>query len=166
MINASRSGPTFQRFSRQCGGTELSLAAVFLRAQLADEIGFERAGRVVPFQSFAVPVPQFETVLLLAVLVAEIIGLAGVPIGESQRTTRRQPEKASLFSLVGSRSPKVFIAVTETFDVILENVVLLYGLNAGQLHAVVATELGSLVPIGLFLLKKKKQITENKKQNK
>ena len=112
MINASRSGPTFQRFSRQCGGTELSLAAVFLRAQLADEIGFERAGRVVPFQSFAVPVPQFETVLLLAVLVAEIIGLAGVPIGESQRTTRRQPEKASLFSLVGSRSPKVFIAVT------------------------------------------------------
>ena len=55
---------------------------------------------------------------------------------------------------------------TETFDVILENVVLLYGLNAGQLHAVVATELGSLVPIGLFLLKKKKQITENKKQNK
>ena len=40
-------------------------------------------------------------------------------------------------------------ARTKVFDVLLELVVLLLRLDAGQLHAVVAAELGRLVPVGL-----------------
>lgn len=44
-----------------------------LKRCFTDEIGFERTRTVVPFHSFAVAVPQFQTMFLFAVFVAEIV---------------------------------------------------------------------------------------------
>lgn len=74
----------------------------FVSVDFADKIGLEGAGSVVPLESLAVSVPQLEAVLLLAVLVAEVVGLAGVPVGEGQRSAGRHPEEVALLALVGA----------------------------------------------------------------
>lgn len=78
----------------------------------ADEVGFEGAGRVVPLEALAVPVPQLKAVLLLAVLVFEVVGLACVPVGEGQWPAGRHPEEVTLLALVGARRPEVLVAKT------------------------------------------------------
>lgn len=57
------------------------------------EEGLEGAGRVVPLQSFPVPVPELQAVLLFPVLVAEVVGLPGVPVGEGDWSSGRHPEE-------------------------------------------------------------------------
>ena len=39
---------------------------------LAEEVGLEAAGRVVPAESLAVPVPELQAVLSLPVLISEV----------------------------------------------------------------------------------------------
>jgi hypothetical protein len=67
-----------------------------------NEVGLERARGVVPLESLAVSVPQFQTVLLLSVLVSEVVGLSGVPVGEGQGTSGGHPEEVTFFTLVGA----------------------------------------------------------------
>jgi hypothetical protein len=105
---------------------------------------------------------------------------SGVPVCEGHRPPSRHPEKAALFSLIGAGRPEMFIAETlesknvlkifhrtefyghkwplvlngthtEFFYVFLQLVVFDLALDAGQLHSVVVTEFGRLVPIGLFV---------------
>jgi hypothetical protein len=46
---------------------------LFLEWRFANKISFKRTWTVVPFQSFAIAVPQFQTMFLFAILVAEIV---------------------------------------------------------------------------------------------
>ena len=39
---------------------------------LAEEVGLEAAGRVVPAETLAVPVPELQAVLRLPVLISEV----------------------------------------------------------------------------------------------
>ena len=43
----------------------------------------------------------------------------------------------------------LWLFITKLFNVFLKLIVLLLGLNTGQLHTVIATKLGSFVPISL-----------------
>ena len=72
----------------------------------------EGAGRVVPLESLAVSVPQFQAVLLFAVLVAEVVGFTGVPVGEGHRPAGGEPEEVALVALICSGRPEVFTAQT------------------------------------------------------
>lgn len=81
-------------------------------SHFAHEVRFEAARRIVPLQTFAVAVPQFHAVLLLAVLVPEVVRFAGVPVGERDRSSVGHPEEVALVGQIGARCPKVF--VTET----------------------------------------------------
>ena len=44
-----------------------------LERRFADEIGFEGARTVVPLHALAVAIPQFQTMFLFAIFVAEIV---------------------------------------------------------------------------------------------
>lgn len=77
-----------------------------------DEKGLERAGRVVPFEAFAVSVPQLETVLLLAVLVLEVIWFTSVPVREGDGPTVGHPEEIALVGQISAGRPEVFVAET------------------------------------------------------
>lgn len=77
---------------------------------LADKVRLEAARRVVPLEALAVPVPQLHAVLLLAVLVAEVVRLARVPVGERDRASRGHPEEVALVREVGARRPEVLVA--------------------------------------------------------
>lgn len=79
---------------------------------LTNEERFERTRRVVPLQSLAVPVPQFQAVLLFAVLVLEVVGLARIPIGEGDGAAGGHPEEAALLGEVGAGGPEVLVAET------------------------------------------------------
>lgn len=81
-------------------------------SHFTDEICLKTARRIVPLQAFAVAVPQFHAVLLLAVLVPEVVGLAGVPVGERDRSAVGHPEEVALVGQIGARRPKVFVAQT------------------------------------------------------
>lgn len=82
------------------------------RSHLAHEVRLKGAGRVVPLEALAVPVPQLQAVLLLAVLVAEVVRLAGVPVGEGDGAARGHPEEGALLGLVRARRPEVLVAQT------------------------------------------------------
>lgn len=95
--------------------TDLALrctVCALLSVDFADEVGFEGARRVVPLETLAVSVPQLEAVFLLAVLVAEVVGLAGVPVGERQRSAGRHPEEVALLALVGAGRPEMLVSET------------------------------------------------------
>ena len=49
-------------------------------SNLAHEEGLERAGSVIPPETFAVPVPQLETVLLFPILIPELENICQVKI--------------------------------------------------------------------------------------
>ena len=49
-------------------------------SNLAHEEGLERAGSVIPPETFAVPVPQLETVLLFPILIPELENICLVKI--------------------------------------------------------------------------------------
>jgi hypothetical protein len=88
------------------------MRVALLSVDFADEVGFEGAGCVVPLEPLAVSVPQLEAVFLLAVLVAEVVGLAGVPVGEGQRPAGRHPEEVAFLALVGAGRPEVLVPET------------------------------------------------------
>lgn len=74
---------------------------------LTDEVRLETARSVVPLEALSVPVPQLQAVLLLAVFVAEVVRLTGVPVGEGERPPVRNPEEAALLSQIGTGRPEV-----------------------------------------------------------
>lgn len=79
---------------------------------LADKVGLEAAGRIVPLQAFAIAIPQLEAVLLLAVLVAEIVWLAGIPVGERDGPARGHPKVVALVGQICARYPEMLVAQT------------------------------------------------------
>lgn len=74
---------------------------------LTDKVRLEAARGVVPLEALPVPVPQLQAVLLLAVFVAEVVRLAGVPVGEGERPPVRDPEEAALLGQIGAGRPEV-----------------------------------------------------------
>jgi hypothetical protein len=84
----------------------------FVLLHFTDEIGFERAWRVVPFEAFSISIPQLETVLLLAVLVLEVIWFTSVPVCEGDGPPVGHPEEVALVGEIGARRPEVLIAKT------------------------------------------------------
>lgn len=79
---------------------------------LAHEIRFERTRRIVPFQSFSIPIPQLHTVLFLSILVPEIIRLSRIPILKSYRSSCRHPKERTLLGQIGTRRPKMLMSET------------------------------------------------------
>jgi hypothetical protein len=82
---------------------------VSLSLHFTHEVRLERTGRVVPLEAFAVAVPQLQTVLLFAVLVLEVVGFAGVPVGEGYGTAGRHPEEVALVGQVRAGGPEVLV---------------------------------------------------------
>ena len=82
------------------------------RFDLTHEVGLEGAGRVVPAHALAVAVPELHAVLELAVLVLEVVGLAGVPVCEGDGLAAGEPEEATLLALVSARDPEMLVAKT------------------------------------------------------
>lgn len=76
-------------------------------SNLTDKVRLEAARGVVPLEALPVPVPQLQAVLLLAVFVAEVVRLAGVPVGEGERPPVRDPEEAALLGQIGAGRPEV-----------------------------------------------------------
>lgn len=76
----------------------------------AHEIRLEGARGVVPLEPLPVPVPELQAVLLLAVLVLEVVGLARVPVGEGDGPARGHPEEVALLGQVGAGRPEVLVA--------------------------------------------------------
>lgn len=79
---------------------------------LADKVGLEAAGRIVPFQTFAVAIPQLKAILLLAVLVAEIVWFAGIPVGERDGPARGHPKVVALVGQICARYPEMLVTQT------------------------------------------------------
>lgn len=77
---------------------------------LADKVGLEAAGRIVPLEALAVAIPQLQAVLLLPVLVAEVVRLAGVPVGEGYWPAGGHPEEGALVGQVGAGNPEMLVA--------------------------------------------------------
>lgn len=77
-----------------------------------DKVGLERAWRVVPFEALSVAIPKLETVLLLAILVAEVIWFASIPVGECDGPAIGHPEEVAFVSQIGARCPEVLVAKT------------------------------------------------------
>jgi len=65
-----------------------------------DKIRFERARCVVPLEAFAVPIPKLEAVLFFAILVAEVVGFARIPVCECDWATIGHPEEVAFVSQV------------------------------------------------------------------
>lgn len=91
---------------RLAGGRRCPLVGL----HLADEVGLEAARRVVPLEALAIAVPQLQAVLLLAVLVPEIVGFAGVPVGECDGSAGGHPEEVALVGQVRAGNPEMFVA--------------------------------------------------------
>lgn len=77
---------------------------------LADKVGLEAAGRIVPLEALAVAIPQLQAVLLLPILVAEIVRLAGVPVGEGYWPAGGHPEEGALIGQVSAGNPEMLVA--------------------------------------------------------
>lgn len=115
----------------------------------ADEIRFEGAGRVVPFETLSVPVPQFQTVLLFAVLVAKVVGFARIPVGETDGSTCSHPKELPFFRLVGSAGPEVLAEQSLVFYEFLQLCVFVLAFDADQVKIVIPAELVGFIPVGL-----------------
>lgn len=76
---------------------------------LADKVGLEAAGWIVPFETFAISIPQLEAVLLLAILIAEIVWFAGIPIGKRNRPSGGHPKVVALIGQICARYPEMFV---------------------------------------------------------
>jgi len=82
---------------------------------LADEVSLETAGWIIPFESFAITIPQLETVLLLTILIAEIVGLASIPVGKCYRSSSGHPKVIALIGQICAGYPEMLVAQTCEF---------------------------------------------------
>lgn len=89
-----------------------SIGGPSIGSDFADEVRLEGAGGVVPLEALVISVPQFETVLFFAVLVAEVVRLSGVPVHEGEGSAVSHPEEVAFLRQVGTRCPEVLAAVT------------------------------------------------------
>lgn len=80
--------------------------------RFAHKIRFETARRIVPFEPFAVPVPQFHAVFLFAVFVTEIVRFASIPISECDWSATGHPEEVSFVGQISARGPEVLVTQT------------------------------------------------------
>lgn len=98
--------PFHFRFNRY---TQYSITT---RLHFAHEIRFEAARRIIPFQSFAISVPQFHAILLFAILITEVIRFTGIPIGECNWSTICHPEEIPFVGQISAGRPEVFVSQT------------------------------------------------------
>lgn len=77
---------------------------------LAHEIRLEAAGGIVPLETFAIAVPQFQAVLFLPVLVAEIIGFPSIPVGKCDGTPGGHPKVVALIGQISAGYPEMLVA--------------------------------------------------------
>lgn len=77
-----------------------------------DKVGFKRARRVVPFESFSISIPKLETVLFFTILVTEVIWFTSIPICECDRSTVGHPEEVSFIGQISARRPEMLVAKT------------------------------------------------------
>jgi hypothetical protein len=90
-------------------GKEIERACLL---DFTDEICFERARRVIPFESLSIAIPKLEAIFLFAILVFEVVWFTSVPICERDWSTVSHPEEISLVGQISSRCPEVFVAET------------------------------------------------------
>lgn len=79
---------------------------------LAHEIRLEAARGIVPLEAFAIAIPQFQAVLLLPVLVAEIVWFACIPVGERDGSPGGHPEVVALVGQISAGYPEMLVAQT------------------------------------------------------
>lgn len=79
---------------------------------LAHEICLEAARGIVPLEAFAISIPQFQAVLLLPVLVAEIVWFACIPVGERDGSPGGHPEVVALVGQISAGYPEMLVAQT------------------------------------------------------
>jgi len=118
-------------------------------SDFTDEEGFEGAGGVVPSETLSVSVPQLQTVFLLSILILEVVGLPSVPVLVGDGLPCGHPEELALLGLVSAGGPEVFVSHPEALYVILQVVLLLRRVDAGEVHPVEPAVLLRLVPVGL-----------------
>merc|ERR1712241_1548552 len=117
--------------------------------ELTHEESLERTRRVVPSQTLSISVPQLQTVLLFPILIHKVVRFSSIPVFISYRFTIGHPEKFSLLSLVGPTGPEMFLSHPEAGDVVLQVLLLLCRVDAGEVHPVVSAVLLRLVPVSL-----------------